>query len=103
MWRQCLFLYLSVFHCFFDCLQKFPVGLISRNIRIFRLDLIGASEKETGFACPDHAKIVIGIAAGNGLKTNRLQSLYSRQLGLLHPHFMACDHTIFRYFKRITE
>ena len=93
----------SVFHCFFNRIQKFPVGLIGRNIWIFRLDLIGATEKETGFAGPDHAKIVIGVSAGNGLKADGLQSLHRRELGLLHPHFVTGDLAIFRHFKRITE
>lgn len=93
----------ALHHRPFNGIQQFIICLISRNIRIIGLDLVCASEKEARLAGLDHAQIVIGITAGNGLKSDGLQRLDCAELGLLCTHLEACDLAVVCYFQCVAE
>lgn len=73
---------------FLDGSQQIVVLVVSRQLWIFRFDGVGALEQESGFACLDHADIVVAVAAGDGFKSAGLQRFYRSVFGFLTAHFM---------------
>ena len=45
----------------------------------------------------------MAVTTGNGVISDRLQRLYCGKLGVFNSHFKACDLSIRRYLKGITE
>ena len=62
----------SVLYCCLNRCQQLLIGLVRRKIRIVVLDLIGALKEEAGLAGADHAKVIVAVTAGNGLKADGL-------------------------------
>lgn len=57
---------------FFDRVEQIVVGFKSRKFRILCFDRICAAEQESGFACLDHAEIIVTVTAGDRIIADRL-------------------------------
>ena len=59
-----------------DSFEQIVVFVVSRKLRILRLDSVCALEQEACLACLDHADIIVAVAACDSFEADRLQSLY---------------------------
>ena len=101
--RAVYYRFCSVLHRCLDRCQQLIISLIRREIRVVVFDLVGALKEEAGLAGPDHAEVVVAVAAGNGLKADGLQSLDGAELGLLNAHLKSDDLAVLRHLQLVAE
>ena len=94
--REFCFWYLSFNH-FLDRIIQLIVSFICRNLRILRFDGIGDLEQEACFACLNHAKVVVAVAAGDGVIADGLQGFDSCVFGFFTAHLEVCDFAVVCY------
>ena len=57
-----------------DSSHKFLISLICRELGVIVLYLVSALEEKTSLACLYHTKVIVAVAAGDGVITDRLES-----------------------------
>ena len=90
-------------NCLHNCVIQLVISFVSRNLRIFSLDRVGALEQESCLTCLDHTQIVVAVSTGNGVVADGLQGFHSGVFGFFTAHFEIGNFAIFAHYQCVAE